>query len=160
MGQGADPLAKTKTHPSGLAKPQSPTSAARQIRETSCGLLTMQIEEAAGATNATTKTNRKARPPKMGKNPYSQENHTSRRRQSPVARKTNRNKCIRPREGFHLGKSRRRPVGLKPLRNETEKCVRARWSKEKALLAGLTYPAKAPGPQCSPKGPKHIYDTS
>ena len=69
MGQGANPLAKTKTHPSGLAKPRSPTSAARQIRETSCGLLTMQIEEAGGATNTTTKTNRKARPPKWGKTP-------------------------------------------------------------------------------------------
>ena len=160
MGQGANPLAKTKTHPSGLAKPRSPTSAARQIRETSCGLLTMQIEEAVGATNTTTKTNRNARPRKMRKNPYSQENRTSRRRPSSVAQKTDRSKCIIPREGFQLGKSRIRPVGLKPLRTETEKCARARWSKERAFSARLTYPTKAPRPRCPPKGPKQIYDTS
>ena len=39
------------------------------------------------------------------------------------------------------------------------KCVRARWSKEKALLAKLTYPANAPRSRCPPTGPKKLYDT-
>ena len=137
MGQGADPLAKTKTHPSGLAKPRSPTSAARQIRETSCGLLTMQIEEADGATKTATETNQNARPRKIGKNPYSQENHISQRRQSPVFQKTNPSKCIRSREPFQVCKSRKRPVRLKPLRKENRD-VRPRGVEQGKSSSGKT----------------------